>query len=487
MYSLLFLGFTAFVLSLFLTPLVRNVFGSLGVVDQPDNQRKLHKKPIPRVGGIAIALAYGLAFALLIAAKFKSGQIIVHSLPFIIRLFPAAALMFLTGLLDDLIHLKPWQKLLGQVVAAYVAYCGGIQIHAIGRASFDHWWSLPATIIWLVACANAVNLIDGLDGLAAGVGFLSTITMLLASLMQQNVDLALATLPLACAILGFLRYNFNPATVFLGDCGSLFIGFLLGCYGVLWSQKSTTILGMTAPLLALSVPLLDTCLAITRRFLGNKPIFGADRGHIHHRLLDRGFTPRRVALVLYALCAIGAMLSLFMIANHRYQLVILVVFCVVAWLGIQRLGFIEFDLAGKLILQGSFRRLLSSQISLHSFQTAFESAQTIEECWSLLKLHYREFGFSEIRMRIEGTVHLDCAETSNGLHKWRIEIPISTTDYVSLTMKQGDKSRYDVIAQFADLIHRVLSDRIQERLSEVAEPVGNTPEPFWRTVSAAKR
>src|SRR5437764_1589081 len=137
-----------------------------------------------------------------------------------------------------------------------------------------------------------MNLIDGLDGLASGIGLFASATALLAALLQNNIALAYATVPLVGCLLGFLRFNFNPATIFLGDCGSLFIGFLLGCYGVLWSQKSATILGMTAPLMALSIPLLDTTIAIIRRFVRQQPIFSGDRDHIHHRLLDRGLTPR---------------------------------------------------------------------------------------------------------------------------------------------------------------------------------------------------
>src|SRR6201999_2943513 len=129
-----------------------------------------------------------------------------------------------------------------------------------------------------------VNLIDGIDGLATGVGFFATVTMALAALMQGNITLAIAVVPLAGALLGFLRYNFNPASIFLGDSGSLLVGFLLGSFGILWSQKAATILGITAPMMAMAIPLLDTGLAIVRRFLRNRPIFEGDRGHIHHRL-----------------------------------------------------------------------------------------------------------------------------------------------------------------------------------------------------------
>ena len=180
------------------------------------------------------------------------------------------------GILDDLIGIEPWHKLIGQIIAGGLAYWAGIHVQGFGGYNLGPWWSIPLTILWLVGCTNAINLIDGIDGLATGVALFATCTTLIAALLQHNLALALAVVPLAGCLLGFLRYNFNPATIFLGDSGSLFIGFLLGYFSVLWSQKAATMLGMTAPLIALSVPLLDTGLAIFRRFLRRQPIFGAD-------------------------------------------------------------------------------------------------------------------------------------------------------------------------------------------------------------------
>src|SRR6185436_13025698 len=142
---------------------------------------------------------------------------------------------------------------------------------------------LPLTILWLLVCTNAFNLIDGMDGLATGAGLFATLTILLAGMLEGNHALVLAAVPLGGALLGFLRYNFNPASAFLGDSGSLLLGFLLGCFGVIWSFKTATVFGMIAPLMAMSVPILDATLAVARRFLRGRPIFGADRGHVHHR------------------------------------------------------------------------------------------------------------------------------------------------------------------------------------------------------------
>src|SRR5262249_50739772 len=223
-------------------------------------------------------------------------------LPLVISLLPAAGVMFATGLVDDLIGLKAWQKLLVQICAATLAYLAGVRVVGVAGYVAPLWLSLPITTLWLVACANAFNLIDGVDGVATGVALFATITTLLAALLQSNTPLALATAPLAGALFAFLRYNFNPASIFLGDCGSLTIGFVLGCFGVIWSQKSATLLGMTAPLMALSLPLLDAAASVARRYLRRQRIFTPDRNHVHHRLLERGFSPRKVALILYGVC-----------------------------------------------------------------------------------------------------------------------------------------------------------------------------------------
>ena len=326
MYSIFFLGVLSFLLALVLTPLVRNRFRRWGVVDRPDSERKQHEHAVPRVGGIPLAVAYLCSLGLLGLSPLSASALVSGALPFAVRLLPAVLVIFATGLLDDLVELKPWQKLIGETMAAGAAYWAGVHVLAFGGHHFADWWSLPLTVLWLVVCTNAVNLIDGVDGLATGVGLFAAFTMLLSALLANNFPLAIVTVPLVGCLLGFLRYNFNPATIFLGDSGSLFVGFLLGCYGVLWSQKSATILGMTAPLMALAIPLLDTALAIMRRFLRNKSIFTADRGHIHHRLLDRGLTPRKVALVFYALCSVAAVFSLCM-ASHQFEGLVILLFC----------------------------------------------------------------------------------------------------------------------------------------------------------------
>jgi UDP-GlcNAc:undecaprenyl-phosphate/decaprenyl-phosphate GlcNAc-1-phosphate transferase len=453
MYSLVFLGIFSFFLSLVLTPVVRNAFRRWGIVDHPDDVRRVHDYPIPRVGGVAIVFAYLLSFAALFAIKFKAGFLIQNSLG--LRLFPAAALVFTAGLVDDLRSLKPWQKLLAEFVAAGLACMAGVRIEAFGGFHIGYYWSFPLTIFWLVACTNAVNLIDGIDGLAAGVGLFATSTMLLAALLQNNIVLALAVVPLAGCLLGFLRYNFNPATIFLGDSGSLFVGFLLGCYGVLWSQKAATILGMTAPLMALAIPLLDTGLAIARRFLRHQPIFGADRGHIHHRLLDRGLTPRKAALILYACCALGACFSLF-VMNRNLSSLVIVVFCLITWIGVQHLGYIEFGVASRMFVEGAFRRLLRSQIALQTYEDRLNAAATADEYWKIMEAALKEFGFCSAHMSLGGHTFVwrDNVQPDSA---WDITIPISDSDVIHLARPFGVSGQPNVVCSLPDILRKTLT------------------------------
>jgi len=206
------------------------------------------------MGGLAVAGSYALAYLVLLMMPLSGGALIQSNQRLVLNLLPAVIAILLTGLLDDILDLRPWSKLGGQAFAGALAYAGGVRIHSMAGLEFPWWLEPLITIAWLVLCANAFNLIDGIDGLATGLGILASLSIFLSGLMKGDLSLALATAPLIGALLGFLRYNFNPASIFLGDCGSLFIGFLLGCYGVIWSEKSTALFGMATPLMALALP-----------------------------------------------------------------------------------------------------------------------------------------------------------------------------------------------------------------------------------------
>jgi len=460
MYSFIFLAAASFLLCLALTPVCRDIFLRAGLLDHPDQRRKTHARPVPRVGGIPIAIAFAGSFVLLLASPLNAGSVLVRHLPVVWNLLPAAGLIFATGLIDDLMGLKSWQKLLGQIAAALAAYWGGIQVPGLGGFLTESWWSMPLTVIWLVVCANAFNLIDGVDGLATGLGLFVTITTLITASLQGNLALAVATAPLAGALLGFLRYNFNPASIFLGDSGSLLIGFLLGCYGVVWSQKSATLLAMAAPLMALAIPILDVCLSIARRFLRLQPIFGADRGHIHHRLLDRGFSPRQVALLLYAVGGVAALFSVAQsLAQKHLSAVVLGLFFVCGGILVSRLGYIEFGVAGRVILGGDVRRLVGARIQLRNLESAVDCATTPNDCWIAIREASQHLGFRDVGLKLLGETYQEQFRQGAECACWTICIPLSDEDYVNFR-HEVDAPATTGIAPFLQLLGHMMRAKL---------------------------
>src|SRR5579871_5461948 len=420
-------------MALILTPLVRDSVGRFGFLDHPDGVRKKHATPVPRVGGIAIVIAYVTTFAVALILPFSYTFVLHRALPSILQSAVLGTIVFLTAVLYDLSRVTALQKLLGIGGASVLAYFAGIrvEIHMLHSLPAGSWLGLAITVAWLVGCTNAFNLIDGMDGLAAGVGLVATLTMLIAALTQGNLPLALATMPLAGCLLGFLRYNFNPASVFLGDSGSLLIGFMLGCYGALWSDKSVTLVALTVPLLAVSIPLIDVVLSILRRFLRNRPIFQADRGHIHHRLLDMGLSPKNAVLTIYGVCGVVAVLSLIASALHnQFSGLIVIVFGGAVWIGIRQLDYTEFASAGRMFLGGKFRQIIDVETRVADFQSALSKAATVEECWGLIRAGGQGFGFHEVRMCLSGQVF---EEVPGGPSKprWQLRIPLPDSQYVN--------------------------------------------------------
>ncbi|MCU1299305.1 MAG: hypothetical protein JWO91_3583 [Acidobacteriaceae bacterium] len=227
----------------------------------------------------------------------------------------AGFLVFLLGVYDDICDAGPYLKFSVQAVAATMLYAGNLRIINLpvlfGNHQFSWLVGLPLTVLWVLAITNAFNLIDGLDGLAAGSALFSTIVVFVVALLSHSSFVSLLTLSLAGAILGFLRFNFNPVTIFLGDCGSLFIGFMLSALALLGAQKSPTIIAVAIPVVSFGLPILETTLSVFRRLMSGRPVFTADREHIHHKLLQLGFSHRQVVITLYAVSALFALLICF--------------------------------------------------------------------------------------------------------------------------------------------------------------------------------
>jgi UDP-GlcNAc:undecaprenyl-phosphate/decaprenyl-phosphate GlcNAc-1-phosphate transferase len=470
------LGSLSCLLALILTPLVRDWIGPYGFLDRPDGGRKKHSAPVPRVGGIAIALAYCLTFAIALILPFSYTQLLHSSFSSIWKIAIPASVVFLTGLLDDLLALSPTKKLFGILVACVLALWAGIRvdIHLL-TTSAHPVLSAVITVVWLVGCTNAFNLIDGMDGLAAGVGFLATVAMMLAGLTQGNLTLVLATLPLAGCLLGFLFFNFNPASVFLGDGGSLLVGFLLGSYGAVWSEKSVTVVALIAPALALSVPMLDVGLSIVRRFLRNRPIFEADRGHIHHKLLDRGLSPRGVVLSIYGFCGVAATLSLLAGALHnQFSGLIVICFCGFAWFGIKHLNYSEFKTASQMFLKGGFRRIIDAETRLMELEQALLNARDLNECWGMVLAGSREFGFEGVRLSAHGGLY-EAPPRSGVKRSWQLRIPLAHSHYINFTRDFESNLDPVILSAFVDCMERGLKRKADAPRPEVIEMPVNRP------------
>ena len=345
----LVVGFgSSLLLSFVLTKFVRDAANRRGWVSAPASARHLHQGAIPRLGGVAIAFAFlfatGLSLALERVLPNAATNFSLAPLPTIL---PPAILIFLLGVYDDLRSASPFLKFSVQAIAGTMLFAGGLRILdlplLLGRHQFSSFTSLVLTILWVIAITNAFNLIDGLDGLAAGSAVFSTLVVFVVALVGHTFLIALVTLAMAGAIIGFLRYNFNPATIFLGDCGSLFIGFMLSSLALYDAQKSPTIIAVAIPVVSFGLPILETSLSVVRRWISGKPLFGADREHIHHKLLQRGMSHRQAVILLYGVSALFALLSLFLLwpTGSTLGLVLAVLGCGI-WVGVQHLGYLEF-------------------------------------------------------------------------------------------------------------------------------------------------
>ena len=357
-----------------LTPLWRRLAPGWGFLDRPGG-RKVHREPVPRGGGLAVFAGFHAACAVVFLFPWQpfAGQL---SIAWWYRFLPVSAGVVLLGLLDDRFDLKPMVKLAGQMVVAAVAYESGIHLQNVLGVAFPEWVDAIATVFWFVALMNAFNLIDGVDGLATGIALIAATGIGLSLVFRGAPGDVLLFLGLAGACLGFLRYNFHPASVFLGDAGSLFLGFTLAALSISTNSKGPFMAGLGVPLLAVGVPLFDVVLAVWRRAMrrllsraggqGRAP--GLDEGdaeHLHHRLLRKGRGQGQVAGLLYvatlALVAVGLLATIF----HDHALGILVLaFLLAAYTVVRHLAGIELHESGRVVLQGLARPVRRNQTLL---------------------------------------------------------------------------------------------------------------------------
>ncbi|TDT62385.1 glycosyltransferase family 4 protein [Fonticella tunisiensis] len=314
----------AALISIIFTPVARRIAYRFGAIDIPDDERRIHNKPIPRMGGLAIYISFVICS--LIFSKFNT-----H----VVGIIAGGTILVIAGMIDDVKPLRPVQKLIFQIAASAVLIAFGITIGSItvpfiadGESVYIGYFGIPLTILWVVGITNAVNLIDGLDGLAAGLAMIFSITIFVVSMISNREVAMLLTAILAGSCLGFLPYNFNPASIFMGDTGSQFLGFTLAAISTQGAVKSAAAVTLAVPILVLWLPIFDTLFAMVRRKVNKRPIMEADRGHLHHRLLDLGLSHRKVVIIMYLISIfLGATAVLAMVLSTQKSYVILLLVC----------------------------------------------------------------------------------------------------------------------------------------------------------------
>lgn len=328
---LLALGISALIAFLS-TPLVSRMAYTVGAIDVPKDDRRMHDHPIPRLGGLAIALAFLLSTFLFESLDIQMQGILLGSI-----------MILVLGVLDDCITLPALPKFIVQIVASVVVVLHGCTIRYVTNPfssvpgdCFDlGYLAAPITVLWIVTITNAVNFIDGLDGLAVGVSGISTATMLVIALLVSDERVAVILAALLGACLGFIPYNFNPAKIFMGDTGATFLGFILATMSIQGLFKMYAVISFAVPFLILGVPFFDICFAVVRRLLRHQNPMTADRGHIHHRLIDMGFSQKQAVAITYTLTGIlGIAAVLLTGTGEEKTLIVLAAVFVVALLGI---------------------------------------------------------------------------------------------------------------------------------------------------------
>jgi len=404
-------------ISLLITPLIARLAVRLDLVDRP-SARKVHTKPIPRIGGVAICLAFFIPLvASLLCSNDLAAKILADKSLLLVAM--GAAAVFLMGLKDDISPMRPGVKFAVQAAAALLAYAGGVRIFELQLP----WapicslgiFSLPITIFWFLLVINAINLIDGLDGLAAGISLFVSLALLASSVMGGGFLVAGGFAALAGACMGFLRYNFNPASIFMGDSGSYFLGYMLAALSILGSMKSQATVAILIPVIALGFPLMDAILSPIRRFAVGKEPFLPDKNHIHHRLLKMGLSHRNAVLLLYgATIFLGLFALLLVHAQDKKAAVILLITGISICTCIHKLGYLEYlatdkimgylhDISDAVGLQKDRRTFLSHQIAIDETANTDQLWKQLVSAFKLLKIDQAKVRFNGVCFSTDGS------------------------------------------------------------------------------------
>jgi UDP-GlcNAc:undecaprenyl-phosphate/decaprenyl-phosphate GlcNAc-1-phosphate transferase len=404
----------SFIISLLVTPLVRRKAIAWGAIAIPDNGRHIHPHPTPRLGGLAIYIAFVVTLLCVPFLGNMVSEIFRANIAKLTALLLPATLILCFGIYDDFRGARAPVKLVFQAIAAVMVYFSGLRIDKLS-SPFGGTWELPIilsfllTALWIILITNAFNLIDGIDGLAAGASVFALLSILVFSIAQGSPEISLVSIVLIGAVIGFLRYNFNPATVFLGDSGSLFLGFMAAALSLSGSQKGSTIIAIAIPLVSFGLPLTEAGISVARRFLSGQSLLIGDRGHIHHKLLQRGLTQRQAVILLYAFCALFSLFGL-MLLNPQRDIGALIFFVlgVVIIFGVQHLRYAEFSELGSQIKREVVRRRRSLAVNVRVRRTSdyLSDAKTPDQFFAALDemLATNEFNCATLELKVNGPI-----------------------------------------------------------------------------------
>ncbi len=448
----------------------------------------LQRPGIPRLGGVAIFLVWSALFtAVQWYAHFVrpgNGYGLPHQQS--LYLFAAAAIVFLSGLYDDVKQLSPYWKLAAQVLAAGVLFAGGMRVTMLpvffGSAVFGAVASFLATALWVAWITNAFNLLDGLDGLAAGSALFSGVVLLIGAILNHDPRVAMLALLLVGTVVGFLRFNFNPATIFLGDSGSLLLGFLLSAFALLGAQKSTTLVAVAIPVVSFGLPILDTAIAVVRRFLSGQPLFRGDLQHIHHRLLGRGFSHREVVILLYGVTAAFGLVSLsLLVSGGAMKALVLLVLGVCIWVGVQHLGYPEFfELQRVASRTMSQKQIITNNLAIRRAMEELRSSANLDQVHSILLRAFAENDFDRFELRLangNGNVFHSWSNARGNDRlddrAWNLNLQLIASDgepcgSLKVYRKYGESPLMVDVNVLISAFPKVLADAIARSTSEVA-------------------
>lgn len=481
-------GGGAFLASLLLTPLVRSLSTRRGFVDRPDKLRKAHEVPVALGGGAAVflSLAVAMAAAFVYTAATQMATVTPwNSRPMACLLIASVAIVAL-GLVDDLKGMRGRYKLLGQVAIAGLLIWSGVRIDgftAFGMPINLGWFAIPGTLFWLVGTTNAVNLIDGIDGLAGSVGFILCLTLAAIAGVQGNFTTPALMLAMAGALLGFLRYNFAPATIYLGDAGSMLIGLMCGTVAVMANAKTSAAMAFTVPIAVWAIPILDSFAALLRRKLTGRSMFAPDRGHLHHSLLVRGWTVQQASLFIALICATTCLSAVLSVYMHAEWIALVTVLGVMLFLVFtQTFGHIEFAL-----LKGRMRHLANSlvvseaarQTGLRESSIQLQGSREWRKLWAAIVEAADGYGLSRIKLTIDiPLLHESFYATwetsrpvASDAQVWRLTHPLIVDGTLVGQMDMAGETQVDAKASTLAQIQQVLDflEPIEEDIRYIRE------------------